>query len=170
MHFSTAGPCRSRPVVAAYTIGQDADVRITFATRTFADEMQALEHLASVDWPLGLQAPRRRAMAIKLWRLNVLPAVLLRPEAVEWSEQDLAALGRVASWLRLLSGDAEKSLSRAEHRIVAVAGTTDRDAVARSVAEVRAATPVDRAFAADLRFTLARDALLRRMLRLRLTR
>jgi hypothetical protein len=155
------------PSLPPYVIGQDADARITFASRTFTDEMQALDHLGSTAWPLELSSAHRRAMAIKLWRLNVLPAVLLRSEGADWSEEDLLSLARVARWLRRLSEGAERSLSRAEHKIVAVSGSADRDALLDAIAAVRAATPADRAFAADLRYTLARDALLRRALRLR---
>lgn len=155
------------PSLPSYVIGQDAEARITFATRTFTEEMQALDHLGSTAWPLELPSAHRRAMAIKLWRLNVLPAVLLRPEGDDWSDEDLASLARVARWLRRLSGEAERSLSRAEHKIVAVSESADRRALLDAMEAVRAATPADRALAADLRYTLARDALLRRALRLR---
>ncbi|RXR26730.1 glycosyltransferase [Oerskovia turbata] len=158
------------PTLPAYVIGQDAPVRVTFAERSFADEMSALEHLTSVRWPLELPPAHRRAMAIKLWRLNVLPAVLLRPDADQWDVADREALARVARWLRSLSPDAERSLSRAEHRVVAVADGTDVSEVVAAVRAVGAAGPSDRAVAASLGHTLARDALLRRALRMRLGR
>ncbi|WP_167756936.1 glycosyltransferase family 2 protein [Leifsonia flava] len=151
-----------------YVIGQDAPQRVTLLTRSPAAEFEALLHLSEQSWPLSLPRRRRRAIAIKLWRMNVIPAVLLRQQASDWTPDDLDALRRVAEWLHRLDESAVRSLSRSEHLVVAAATAPDADGVALAIARVRGAGPADRLRTVRLRDAFAIDSLLRRVVRLRL--
>lgn len=155
------------PAMAAYVIGLDAPERVTLEPRPIGAELAALDRLRSCEWLGRLDSARRRAVAVKLWRMNIVPAVLLRDEPVAWAEADLATLHRVARWLTELSPRAALSLSRAERAIVDVAGTGDVEAIIAASARVRAATSADRLLTSPLWHLFDRDAMARRAVRLR---
>ncbi|KQX06389.1 MULTISPECIES: glycosyltransferase [unclassified Leifsonia] len=151
-----------------YVIGHDAPERVTLLARSTAAEFEALLHLAAQSWSATLPPRRRRAIAIKLWRMNIIPAVLLRQQTSDWATDDLDALRRVSEWLLRLDSSAVRSLSRSERLIVAAAADPDADGVVQAIAGVRAAGPADRLRTVRLLDSLATDSLLRRVVRLRL--
>jgi len=125
------------PHLPPYVIGTDAPVRITLAPRPAREELAALLHLVTTSWPRRLPARQRHAIVVKLWRLNVVPAIVRRPEADQWSAGDLEALGTVTRWLRELAPRAEQSLSRPERRITdATAGPSTPGDLERAVASI----------------------------------
>ncbi|QEO13553.1 glycosyltransferase family 2 protein [Agromyces intestinalis] len=156
--------------VPAYVIGADAPQRVTLLARPASDELEALRRLSGVAWPTELAAARRRAIAIKLWRMNVIPAMLVRPSAGEWSAADLDALAAVAGWLRRLSPEASRSLSRTEATLAEAADARDAGAIERAGAAARAAGPAERVLTRRLVDALGTDTLARRVLRLRFGR
>lgn len=151
----------------AYVIGADAPERTTLVLRPLAVELEALEALSRRDWPFSLTLARRRAIAIKLWRLNLIPAIVSRADA-GLDEHDLRAVQTVAGWLRRLSGDAVRSLSRTEAAVAEAAMRDDAVGIRASVDHARRAPRRERVLTKRWQDALARDGMLRRSLRLRL--
>ena len=154
----------------SYVIGADAPQRVTLLSRAAAAEFEALVLLTGRAWIGRLDRRRRRAIAIKLWRMNVIPAMLLRPDPAHWTHEDLGALGSIADWLASLSPVAARSLSRTEAALADAAGRRNEAAIAAAVAFARAARPADRLLTRRLIDAFGTDTLLRRVVRLRLGR
>ena len=151
----------------AYVIGADAPQRVTLQPRPAAVELRALSHLSSRPWLRELSASRRRSIAIKLWRMNVVPAIVVRADE-DWSAADLEALGAIAGWLDDVSKGARARLSVPEARIAEAALRPSADRLASAVASARVATALDRVRTADPFLLCAVDGPLRRMMRLRI--
>ncbi|WP_169053762.1 glycosyltransferase family 2 protein [Agromyces sp. H66] len=154
----------------SYVIGGDAPQRVTLLGRSAAAESEALLLLAERAWITRLDPGRRRAVAIKLWRMNVVPAMLIRPEPTDWSGRDLDALATVADWLQDLSPEALRSLSRTEAALADAAARRDASAVAEAVAFARQASRADRTLTRRLADAFGSDTILRRVVRLRMGR
>lgn len=165
------GQVDSDPHLPPYVIGTDAPVRITLAPRPAHEELAALLHLVTTSWPRRLSGPQRNAIAVKLWRLNVVPAIVRRPGAGQWSPADLDALEAVTRWLRELAPGAEQSLSRPERRITdATAGAATATGLARAVASIGRTSRLGRVMTSRPWHLLDVDGPLRRELALRTRR
>ncbi|SFR95705.1 Glycosyl transferase family 2 [Microbacterium sp. cf046] len=152
--------------LGAYVIGADAPQRITLEARSLDAELEALRLLARREWLHRLSSRRRRAIAIKLWRMNVVPAVIVRADA-PWSPEALAALAEVTAWLEALAPRARRSLGRSERWIADAALQPTAASLDASVARARRAGTIDRVLTRNPLRALGTDAPLRRVLRLR---
>ena len=151
----------------AYVIGADAPQRITLEPRAAAEELRALLLVTAQPWILALSPARRRAMAIKLWRLNLIPGVVARADA-QWSDADLAALATSAAALRALAPTAEASLSASERWVADAAAAATGPAIIQGVGRARAARPLDRLRTRNPLRILGTDTPVRRLLRVRM--
>ncbi|NYD66696.1 glycosyltransferase [Agromyces atrinae] len=151
----------------AYLIGADAPERVTFAPRPLADELEALRLLSEKRWVGALPAKRREAIAVKLWRLNLVPSIVVRAEPGVLGESDATAAAAVGAWLRSIAPHAERSLSRTETEIAHAVSSGDADALRAAVVRIRAASRVERLLTPRPADNLRRDSMLRRELRVR---
>lgn len=151
----------------AYVIGDDAPERITFEARPVEVELLALRMLGERAWTRKLAAARREAVSVKLWRMNLIPAILVRADEV-WTAEGLAAVRDVATWLDTWAPRARASLSRSEYAVADAAATGTADGIAAGVARAKSATAQDRVRTRSLRDILRVDAPLRRMIRARM--
>lgn len=151
----------------AYIIGGDAPQRVTLQTRSAAEEFRALTRLSAREWISAAPLRQRRAVAIKLWRMNVIPAIVVRAGA-QWGPADLAALEEVARWLEETAPGARGRLSVPEGRIARAALHPTPAGLDSSVAAARGAGPLSRVRTADPTKMLSIDGPLRRVIRLRM--
>lgn len=148
----------------AYLIGADAPERVTFAPRPLAVELEALRLLSAERWISALPAARRNAIAVKLWRLNLVPSIVVRAEPGALGEDDAAAASEVGVWLRSIAPHAERSLSRTESIVARAVSTADADELRSAVMRIRAASRFDRLLTPRPTDNLRRDSMLRREL------
>lgn len=151
----------------AYVIGGDAPQRVTLDTRSAAEEFRALACLSARAWITRLSLRQRRAVAIKLWRMNVIPAIVTRA-GTQWASADLAALKEVGRWLEETAPGARGRLSVPEGRIARAALHPTPAGLDSSVAAARGAGPLSRVRTADPTKMLSIDGPLRRVIRLRM--
>ena len=100
---------------SAYYLIHDDAVRVTFTTRPLAEDLRAVELLVRDPWVRSLPARDRRALAMKLWRVNLFGAVHYRAGA--WMPADRVAAAAIATALTEFSPQSVPVLSRAEGRL-----------------------------------------------------
>jgi len=156
----------------AYVIGADAGDRVTFAPKPVAAELACVHDAVARPALLALGRSERRALAVKLTRINVFGAVHNRAVEHVWTAADLAGLRDAALAAARFAPGYERVLSCAERDLLdalrAAPGPAE-DADAR-VAELlrlsarrrRHGTPPTLR-TRDLRALLAREAPLRLM-------
>ncbi|MFB7251794.1 glycosyltransferase [Microbacterium sp. NPDC056234] len=97
---------------SAYYLIHDDNERVTFTKRTLAEDVRAVELLIRDPWVLSLSARDRRAIGVKLWRVNLFGAVHYRAGA--WSADDRSTASAMAAALAEFSPQSTEVLSRAE--------------------------------------------------------
>lgn len=111
--FSGARISRSREP-ACYLIHDDNE-RVTFTRRALSEDLRAVDLLIRDPWVRSLPARDRRALALKLWRVNLFGAVHYRAGA--WTAEDRAAAAAMAAALIDFSPQSVQVLSQAEGRL-----------------------------------------------------
>lgn len=152
------------PALPAYVIGADAPERVTLEARPAAEELEAVRRLAASAWLAELPAPARGAVAVKIARMHLVPAVRRRPEPAVWTPADLEALGEVADWVLRYGGRGVGQLSRADGTTVRASSSRDAAVVTRAAAVGR---PWERLLTTTPTMLLAPDSPVRRELAVR---
>ncbi|KQV06018.1 glycosyltransferase family A protein [Leifsonia sp. Root112D2] len=76
----------------AYLIHDDAEDRVTFATRSIADDLEFMRRLLGGEVVRGLDARQRTALVVKLFRVHLFALVHNRPTVELWSVAERTAL------------------------------------------------------------------------------
>lgn len=104
--------CSAAP--AYYLIHDDAE-RVTFSRRPLSEDLRAVTLLLADSWARSLSTVDRRAIAVKLWRVNLFGAVHYR--AGIWDAVDREAAREIARDISAFSPESVNVLSRAEGRL-----------------------------------------------------
>jgi hypothetical protein len=99
----------------AYYVVHDDAVRVSFSRRPLRDDLRAAQMLIDDTSIRALSARDRRALAIKLWRVNLFGAVHYR--AGEWQREDREAAAELAGAIQEFSPASITVLSIAEDRL-----------------------------------------------------
>jgi hypothetical protein len=129
--FSGAGIAAAAP--PAYYEIHDDGVRVTFSRRPLREDLLAVSQLIAEPDILALSSGQRRALAVKLWRVNLFGGVHYRAGA--WGEGDRAAAAVLAADLTRFSPESIGVLSRAEGALreaLLTASVTDDEVDERS--------------------------------------
>jgi len=102
------------PAPAYYLIHDDAE-RVTFSRRPLREDLRAVTLLMEEPWARSLSSTDRRAIAVKLWRVNLFGAVHYR--AGKWDVADRHAAREIAREISAFSPESVDVLSRAEGRL-----------------------------------------------------
>lgn len=118
----------------AYIVGRGAKTRVTFTPRPLA--VSGAPYLALFDEDSIKYADQatKRAFAVKMVRIHVMSAAILRPQKDNWNAEDLAWLSNYLKELKRYDAGFEKALSLKELRIVKALQKQDVDALVKAVA------------------------------------
>ena len=73
----------------------DATDRVTHAPKPIAEELAPVVNLLNSPWYSGQPVDRQRAIAVKLYRRNVIDALIKRSEIATWRSEDLSDLAKL---------------------------------------------------------------------------
>jgi len=148
----------------AYVVGRDADERTTHAVLSIERTFESVARLLDSDLPARMSAAHRRALAVKLARINVIGAALWRREPATWRDDaEVAELGGILRRVAGLVPGALTPLDRRERLVLD--GLLDEPTVARVTADVAAYDRAGRAsrwLARNPLHSLDRESTLRR--------
>ncbi len=121
--FDRSGP--------AYVIHDDATDRVTFAPKPVSTELEWLPRLTGRAELAALPEQARVALARKLARVHVFGAIYNRRDAPGWLAREPMVLEASLASLRVFAPGFERSLSRADHRLIAAiaAGVEEHELV-----------------------------------------
>lgn len=115
-----------RAEAPAYYVIHDDNVRVTFSRRPVSEDIRAVGQLLDLEETHALSARDRRALAVKLWRVNLFGAVHYR--AGRWGQGDRVAAAQLAQRISDFSPESIAVLSRAEGRLrTAILDSTSPD-------------------------------------------
>lgn len=111
------------PVVFArrhpsYVVGTDAEVRVTFTSRQVSAELEGSTRLVSQPWFTELPERYRTAFVVKLIRIHLFSALLVRQDHSQWDSAERAAAAGCARTLVRAAPAALRCLSIAERRLL----------------------------------------------------
>lgn len=149
-----------------YIVGGDAQTRVTTQLQPFADELMAPRDVIRSTWFSELPVLSRRAIAVKLVRLQLFGGVERRLAGDVWAAESQAAAAEFLGAIDLVASGYQNSLSVADIRMCnAISGQTSTSVELSLLARKR------RAFGhpstlqtADLRNLFLPDAPLRYMI------
>jgi hypothetical protein len=104
----------------AYIGHHDAVDRVSHVPRTVEEDFRFLDEILPSSWFLSLPLSHRRAICVKLIRLQVFDAVLARTNAAEWQDEERRALAGVVRRVLNAAPRVENLLSRADRKTLAV--------------------------------------------------
>ncbi len=160
-----------RPNQGFYVIGADATDRVTTAVLPLEQEFEAVNRL---DWGFfeSLTIRERRAIAIKLARVQLLAALFRRGSGADWNESDTAAAELFACRLNAFAPGFSKPLPAADFRLFHVlgAGSLSTDLLVRSLAEYERESYRNRVLCRSVWTNLHPESTVRHLLRLKLYR
>ena len=102
----------------AYLVHQDADDRVTFTTRTVADDFAFLDAIEALPWFTALGHGDRIALAVKILRIHLFDSIRARiapPERILPHRSDLVA---VVDRLEAMAPGVLRLLSRADREVI----------------------------------------------------
>lgn len=105
----------------AYVVGQDAQVRVTFTARPIRDELEASTRLVTQAWFTRLPQRYRTAFVVKMIRVHLFSALLVRQDHEQWDAKERAGAAWCARTLVDAAPEAVRCLSIAENRLLAAA-------------------------------------------------
>ncbi|WP_167756935.1 glycosyltransferase family 2 protein [Leifsonia flava] len=106
---------RSAP---AYRLHDDSGDRVTFATRSIAEEFAYLPSTIGSSWFRALPAPSQSALVAKFLRIHLFGAVSNRPDPALWATPDREELAEIARLLLSSGHGIEEVLSRADRDLL----------------------------------------------------
>ena len=101
-----------------YIVGADADVRVSMTTRPMHQDLAFVERLLDDPWFAGLPGRTRNAMAVKIARVHLFAAMLVRIENAAWDHREHAYLAGLVERMRERALGFERSLSIADGRVL----------------------------------------------------
>jgi len=109
------------PSSPRYLIHTGGDDRVTFTARPVHEDFRFLDHIEHGSaWP-SMRSAQRRALVVKLLRVQLFDAIAARINTEGIAEDDRQALVGVLMRLRSMSPAATSLLSLADHRAIRIA-------------------------------------------------
>lgn len=148
------------PPPAFYEIHDDTE-RVTFSRRPLREDVRAVQMLINTPEARALPQRDRRALAIKLWRVNLFGAVHYR--VGDWDDDDRSVASELARDLSSFSPESIRLLSRSESKLrdALLRPSVPDDVVDELSARRRRFLSVDALMPSDPRTLFDRDAPLR---------
>lgn len=101
-----------------YIIGEDAQERVTNVLLPLRQEFAAFFGVVKDPWFAGLPLAQRRAIAVKIARIHVIPALSRRGTAWDWQGPDGAVVQEILAGLQAAAPRFSTALSRAEESLL----------------------------------------------------
>jgi hypothetical protein len=115
-----------------YLVHDEADQqRVTTVVRAVADEFAFLPFVLDADWFIALPERMRRAIATKLLRNHVVPAILVRVAAGVLTEEERAAFAEIVERIRASASAPEAVLAVRDAQLL-MQVTRDAESVRRA--------------------------------------
>lgn len=105
----------------AYVVGADAEVRVTFTARPIRLELEASTRLVAQQWFTELPARYQTAFVVKMIRIHLFSALLMRQDVALWDAHERAEAAWCATTLVEAAPAAVRCLSIAENRLLTAA-------------------------------------------------
>lgn len=114
----------------AHVMHDDSADRVSFATRSVAEDFTFLDAIADSDWYPRLRRAQRRALGVKNFRLHFFDAVLARLKSPEGLGAHHEALADVARRIERMGRGSQALLSRTDRAIIDAVSAPDPDPAA----------------------------------------
>ena len=117
-----------------YIVGADAEARVSMTYRPMHQDLAFVDGLLDDPWFAGLPGRTRSALAVKIARVHLFSAMLVRIDGGVWNGDDHAYLAELVERMRERAPGFERSLSIADRRVLDA--VVDRDAAVERIASL----------------------------------